>query len=79
MITLYSTGCPKCCVIERKMDLKNIKYTIINDIEKVQKLGFHTVPILVVDDKPPMQFNEALAWVNAEPKHEKQGVYDYEY
>lgn len=76
MITLYSTGCPKCCVIARKMDMKNIKYKEVNDIEAVQRMGFHTVPILVVDGLPPMQFNEAVAWVNAEPKREKKGAYE---
>lgn len=79
MITLYSTGCPRCCVVARKMDMKNIKYKIVNDTDAVQRMGFHTVPILVVDDLPPMQFNEAVAWVNAEPAWEKKESMTYEY
>lgn len=79
MIILYSTGCPRCCVLARKMDLKNIKYKEVNDIDKVQSMGFHSVPILVVDDQPPMQFKEALDWINNEPTWEKKEAMVYEY
>lgn len=72
MITLYSTGCPRCCVIARKMDQKHIKYKEINDMNEVQRMGFHTVPILVVEGMEPMKFEDAVKWVNEQPTLPKE-------
>ena len=33
MPTLYSTGCPKCQVLKKKLDTAGINYTIESDIE----------------------------------------------
>jgi len=54
------------------MDQKHIKYKEINDMNAVQKLGFHTVPILVVEGMSPMKFEEAVAWVNNQPTLPKE-------
>ena len=34
---LYSTHCPKCNVLEKKLNSKSIQYTIIDDIEELKK------------------------------------------
>ena len=31
-VILYSTHCPKCCVLEKKLKQKNISYDEVNDI-----------------------------------------------
>lgn len=31
MITLYSTGCPQCKILEKKLDMNNYKYDKIED------------------------------------------------
>ena len=63
MITLYSTGCPKCKVLEQKMDMKNIKYEKITDVDIMTEKGFMSVPMLDVDGEI-MDFKTANNWVN---------------
>lgn len=62
-IVLYTTGCPKCKVLEKKLELKNIQYDIITNEEEIRNTGFLSLPILKVDNKF-MPFTEAISWVN---------------
>lgn len=62
MITLYSTGCPKCRVIEKKLNQKNIKHNIVMGADEIQKLGFNSAPVLKVDDKV-LGFGDANRWI----------------
>ena len=49
MINLYSTGCPKCTVLKKKLDSKNIKYNILGgnmilkEIKKTNKKIFNSI------------------------------------
>ena len=63
MVTLYSTGCPRCNVLKQKLDSKNIEYEGINDIDVMTEKGLETVPVLDVDGQI-MQFKEATDWIN---------------
>ena len=62
-ITLYSTHCPKCLVLEEKLQDKNIDYELVTDIDEMVKKGFQSAPVLEVDGKL-MDFSEANKWVN---------------
>ena len=62
MITLYSTNCPRCSVLEKKLDAAGINYSINNDVDEMISLGFMEVPTLVVDEKA-MTFKEAIDWI----------------
>lgn len=62
MIKLYTTHCPKCKVIEKKLAQKNIQYIEVSDIAEIQKLGFQSVPILEVDGKI-MNMTDANRWI----------------
>lgn len=62
-VMLYSTKCPKCLILEKKLKDKNITYEEINDVETMTNLGFTLVPILEVDGQY-MNFNEANKWIN---------------
>lgn len=62
-ITLYSIGCPKCTVLEKKLNAKNIEFTCNTSIEDMKELGFKSAPILAVDDKY-MTFEQAIKWIN---------------
>lgn len=64
MVTLYSTHCPRCNVLTKKLDLANIKYNLIEDQNEMIKMGFNTVPVLDVNGKI-MNFTEAIKWLNA--------------
>lgn len=65
-ITLYSTGCPRCTVLKKKLEQKNIQFEVINDVDKMLALGFKTAPLLQIDDQQPMEFSEANKWVSAQ-------------
>ena len=65
-IILYSTGCPKCNVLEAKLNSKSIKYEVCRDIEVMQSKGMMTAPNLEVDGKL-MDFSTAIKWVNEQP------------
>lgn len=62
MITLYSTGCPRCKVLESALDAKNITYEKITDEEEIISKGYLTIPILDVDGMA-MAFPEAYNYV----------------
>lgn len=61
-VILYSTGCPKCNVLKKKLFERNIEFTENNNKEEMFNLNFTTVPILVVDNKV-MEFKEANEWI----------------
>ena len=64
-IILYTTHCPKCTVIEKKLKAKNIPFTEVDDVETMQALGFHSLPVLKVDDEI-LNFQQAymlFAWL----------------
>ena len=50
-IILYTTHCPMCRLVERKLKEKNIKYSIFEDKDEMIKKGFTSVPVLQVEDK----------------------------
>ena len=60
-ITLYSTHCPRCNVLEKKLKENNIAYNLITDEDEIIKKGFMSVPILEVDGKI-MNFSESMRW-----------------
>lgn len=63
MVTLYSTGCPKCKVLKSKLDSKKVEYTIIEDIEVMKNKVFNSLPVLEVDGTI-YEFREAVNYVN---------------
>jgi glutaredoxin len=64
MIILYTTGCPRCHVLETKLKQKNIEYVECNDVEEMEKKDISSVPCLGVDGEL-MDFGNAVKWVNA--------------
>lgn len=63
MIKLLTTHCPRCTVLQKKLNSKNIDYVEITDIEEIQSYGVDTVPILIVDEEI-MDFSAAVQWIN---------------
>lgn len=62
-ITLYSTGCPKCLVLKRKLEDRGLPYTEVTDVQTMLDLGITEVPVMRVGDRL-MPFGEAAVWVN---------------
>ena len=65
MIILYTTHCPKCKVLETKLNNKNLEYTIIDDVDEITGMGIMSIPVLKVDDVL-YSFKEANDWINAQ-------------
>ena len=62
MVTLYSTGCPQCRVLEQKLKDAGVEFCISDNIDKIIDMGFMTAPVLEVDDKF-MNLQAAFQWV----------------
>ena len=62
-VLLYSTHCPRCDVLEKKLQQKNIQFEEVNDVKIMMKKGYMSAPMLEVDDVS-MNFKEAVDWIN---------------
>lgn len=62
-IVLYSTGCPKCSILKKKLEEKQIPYDTVTDVNEMLALGINEVPVLSVNDEL-MSFPNAVKWVN---------------
>ena len=66
MIKLYSTKCPKCKVIESKLEQLGKEYELIVDQDEITKFAeehnLREAPILVVDDQI-MLFKDAINYL----------------
>ena len=64
---LYSTNCPKCNVIEKKLRNKNIEFEKITDFDhnKMKERGFSFAPILETDDGILLDYSDANNYINA--------------
>ena len=63
MITLYTTHCPKCKILEQKLKSKNIEYVEFTDVDKMIEMGFSMMPMLEVNGII-MDFATANKWIN---------------
>ena len=43
-VVLYSTHCPRCNVLEKKLQQKNISYEEVNDVDIMEEKGYLSVP-----------------------------------
>jgi glutaredoxin len=62
-IILFTTGCPKCRVLEAKLKQKGIKYEEVTDMNVMTERRFLTVPVLEVNGTT-MNFTQAVEWAN---------------
>lgn len=61
-IVVYSSGCPRCNTLKKKLDIKGVKYEVFDDVDKMIEMGLTEVPILEVDGTK-MSFSEAVKWI----------------
>ena len=61
-VILYSTNCPKCKVLEKKLDNSGIQYEVVTDEDLMIEKGFLSAPMLEVDGTV-MDFGEAIKWI----------------
>ena len=65
MITLFSTHCPKCTQLEKKMQLKGIEYQIIDDIEAMKEMGLKgSMPKIKTPQGDILEFADAWKYIS---------------
>lgn len=62
-IKLYTTHCPKCKILEKKLNAKNIPYEIIEDLNIMLEKGMKSAPYLEVDGVL-YDFVDGNKWIN---------------
>ena len=62
-VVIYSTGCPRCKVLKKKLSDKGIKFDEVSDEAKMEALGIESVPVLSVDGTL-LEFHDANEWIN---------------
>lgn len=66
-MVVYSTGCPQCEVLKKKLADKNADFTLVENRDEVikvaEKFGITNVPFMVVDDKV-YNFIESINYIN---------------
>lgn len=62
MVVLYTTGCPRCKVLESNLKKRSIDFDVIEGSEPIRKLGYVSAPILDVDGRI-MTYPAAMNWL----------------
>jgi hypothetical protein len=62
-VIFYTTGCPKCAILKKKLDAAHIPYTENRDVDEMQALGMTEAPALSVGGEL-MSFGDSVRWVN---------------
>ncbi len=62
-IVLYTIGCGKCLILEKKLNEAGVDYKTCEDQQIMEEKGFDFMPVLEVDGQI-MNFGEAVKWVN---------------
>ena len=62
-VILYSTGCPKCNILKKKLADAQIDYSVIEDVDVMVSKGLKDVPWLEVDGNL-MNFADSSKWIN---------------
>ena len=69
MLKLYTTHCPKCKVIEKKLAMKNLEYEQVEDMDEIlkaaEKAGVNSAPLLELEDGKILDFIEANKLLNS--------------
>lgn len=62
-IILYTTGCPKCEVLKKKLDDKSLAYSAVTSVKEMMLKGIMQAPMMELDGEL-MDFVAANEWVN---------------
>lgn len=61
-VILYTIDCPRCKVLEKKLNQAMIEYETFTDKDKMIEMGMSAMPILEVDGER-MEYVEAIKWI----------------
>lgn len=63
-VVLYTTHCPRCEVLRKKLEQKKIEYNEVTSMDEILEKGIMNVPMLSIDDCAPIDFTKAIQWIN---------------
>ena len=63
MVVLYTTGCPRCKILKKKLDEAGIEYTENNNVDEMLSLGINEVPVLKVNGEL-LNYNSSIEWLS---------------
>lgn len=63
-VVLYTTHCPRCSVLEKKLLSKGVQYETVTDVKVMREKKFLSAPMLEVDGEV-MDFAAANTWINS--------------
>lgn len=65
---LFSTHCPKCNILNKKMQDKNLQYEVVEDINKMMELGIKSAPVLFIEEdngeSKQLTYFDAVKYIN---------------
>lgn len=62
---LYTTHCPKCVILEKKLVSKGLAFEAFKDTGKMRELGISSVPVLEKPDGERLDYFSAVKFVNS--------------
>lgn len=72
-VTLYTTHCPKCEVLKKKLEAANIQYKTVDDRDQILKIAeehnFTSAPLLGIPceiEYKILDFGKAVSWINSQ-------------
>lgn len=63
MVTLYTIGCPKCEILEKKLINAGLKFEKCTDILVMERFNINEVPCLEIEGKL-LDFKGAIDYIN---------------
>ena len=63
MVILYSTHCPKCNILAKKLQMANIDYIENNNTDEMLAKGMLSAPYVELEDGTLLDFMQANNWL----------------
>lgn len=62
---LYTTHCPKCRILEKKLADKGVSFKICDSRDELSAAKINSVPVLQLPDGTKLDYLAAVKYVNA--------------
>ena len=62
-IILYTIDCPKCKILEKKLNMNNIQYDICKDTKLMKEKNIQRLPMLSINERL-YSYKEAVDLIN---------------
>lgn len=63
MLVLYSNDCPRCKILERKLQELNLPFKVSKDLSVISQRGYSTVPMLMLTNAKLLDFSESIKYL----------------